>query len=99
MAMKKIKKSRDSYIQKLAGAKPRSSIKPVIISQFVDLHPFGVAGRLHLQRHHPAEGEGGGASTGDNSGTSAPERGSHRIIPEASQDPTATWPRGEMMQR
>lgn len=41
----------DSYVENLAGAKPRPPIKPVIIPEFVDLDALANAGRLELQRH------------------------------------------------
>lgn len=44
----------DSYFQELAGAKPRSPIKPVIIPEFVNLDALANAGRLRLQRHDRA---------------------------------------------
>ena len=51
-----------SYVENLAGAKPRSPIKPVIIPEFVDLDALAIAGGLKLQRHDPAGRKGGESS-------------------------------------
>lgn len=45
-----------SYIENLPCTEAGPSIKPVIISELVDLDPLGIAGRLHLQRHGAAGG-------------------------------------------
>lgn len=45
---------RKAYPQYLAGTEAGAAIKPVIISQFVDLDPFATVGRLQVQRHDPA---------------------------------------------
>ena len=52
-------KRASSYVENLAGAKPRSPIKPVIIPEFVDLDALAIAGGLKLQRHDPAGRKGG----------------------------------------
>lgn len=46
----------ETYVQELPSTKTSTSIKPVVISQFVDLDSFAIAGRLHLQRHDLATG-------------------------------------------
>ena len=56
-----------SYVENLAGAKPRSPIKPVIIPEFVDLDALAIAGGLKLQRHDPAGRKGGESSLRANS--------------------------------
>jgi hypothetical protein len=75
----------------LSGAEAGPSIKPVIISELVDLDPLGIAGRLHLQRHGASGQKGGGASSlRDNSGTSEPGRGEPQKKREEATGPTAT---------
>lgn len=60
-------KRASSYVENLAGAKPRSPIKPVIIPEFVDLDALAIAGGLKLQRHDPAGRKGGESSLRANS--------------------------------
>ena len=60
-------KRASSYVENLAGAKPRSPIKPVIIPEFVDLDALAIAGGLKLQRHDPAARKGGESSLRANS--------------------------------
>lgn len=38
----------------LTGTEAGAAIKPVIIPEFVDLHPSATIGRLQVQRHDPA---------------------------------------------
>lgn len=40
------------YSYNASGAEASSSIKPIIVPQFVDLDPLFVVGRRHHQRHH-----------------------------------------------
>ena len=40
-----------SYICDMSNAEPRATIEPVIIPEFVDLHPFPVIWWRHHQRH------------------------------------------------
>lgn len=49
----------ETYIQDLPGAETGPSIKPVIISELVDLDPLPIVGRRDRQCHCTGTGRGG----------------------------------------
>lgn len=59
---KQKKKEKGPYIEDLTGTETGAAVKPVIISEFIDLDPFAIVGDGHGQCHGPEGGRGGGHS-------------------------------------